>query len=944
MASILRGLVIVASFVPVAAGASAQTVSTTSGAINGVVSDSTKAVLPGVSVTLSGPVVMGTRSTTTDQHGLYRFAALAPGQYALTFELSGFGTVRREGIRVSLGFTATVNIEMNPAALAESVTVSGASPVVDLQSTNVTTHFDSERLASLPGSRDVWSLLAQTPAVAMGRMDVGGSGALTQQPFTAYGLASAGGVNRGEIEGIMVNEGGGGGGSDMGIYTDYGSYSEIAINAVGNTAEMPNPGVLSQLIAKSGGNTYRGNVYLDYQNESMEAHNIDARQLAAGVTGSGVLEARDTNRLSRLQDFNVDIGGFLKRDKLWWYSAYRRTVTGQRYPTLVDDVQETWVPVGTAKVTFNVTQTQKVVAYYQYATKEQPDYLGAIRIGGGRQTSAIMTKDSVWHSGFPGHVYKGEYNAVMSNSLFLEVRGGGYHSVWWRKSKSQAQRVEDIGSNFVSGGVWATDLRRHRPQANGALSYSKSGWAGHHDLKVGGEIMRDLLVQPFTGFPHPSNSVSVFNNRVPNQVDLYLAPSESKNGLWTLSAYASDTWRLARRLTLSLGLRFDRHSAYLPEQQGPGGQRFARIDNIVHFSNWGPRLGVSFDATGDGKTLIKANYGTYWLYPSSGLPSDLNPNAPMWFRRHAWSDRNGNGVWDPGEEGNLLSVQGGTTSTTFDPDLENTFVRQGTLYLERELAANFGIRTGVVWNGRRQVRGTINVNRPLAAYTAPVQVRDPGPDGIRGTADDGAVITLYNLAPEFVGLPIVNITTNLDGTDSDYYTWEVTGTRRAGGRWSMLASFAKTWRHEAALGPGTGYSPNAFVNADGGRLRSTTWQGKVHATLSLGWNLRVTPVVRHQSGTPFGRTFTQSLNFGNVTVRAEPVHARRMPNVTVFDLRTERAHRVRGSVRLTGFFDVYNIFNTNAEQDMATGSGASFLRPTAITPPRIARLGVKLDW
>ena len=137
----------------------------------------------------------------------------------------------------------------------------------------------------------------------MGRVDVGGSGALTQQPYTAYGLTSAGGVNRAEVEGIMVNEGAGGGGSDM-YYTDYGAFAEIAINAVGNGAEMPNPGVLSQLIAKSGGNQYHGNVYFDYQNESMEATNIDDDQIAAGVIGSDVVPprhepARSVPRLQR---------------------------------------------------------------------------------------------------------------------------------------------------------------------------------------------------------------------------------------------------------------------------------------------------------------------------------------------------------------------------------------------------------------------------------------------------------------------------------------------------------------------------------------------------------------------------------------------------------------------------------------------------------------------
>src|SRR5437867_4425684 len=125
---------------------SAQTVTSTTGAINGTVTDSTKSVLPGVTVTLSGPALMGTKTAVTDQNGTFRFSTVAIGDYKLTFELSGFGAVTREGIHVSVGFTATVNVEMNPGALAENVTVSGASPVVDVQATKVANHFDSERL------------------------------------------------------------------------------------------------------------------------------------------------------------------------------------------------------------------------------------------------------------------------------------------------------------------------------------------------------------------------------------------------------------------------------------------------------------------------------------------------------------------------------------------------------------------------------------------------------------------------------------------------------------------------------------------------------------------------------------------------------------------------------------------------------------------------------
>jgi len=942
--TVVRSLAVVAAITFAPVSAYAQTVSSTTGAINGTVTDSTKAVLPGVTVTLSGPAVMGTPSAVTDASGAFRFPSLAPGEYRLVFELAGFGPVNRSGIQISLGFTATVNIEMTPGAVAETVTVSGASPVVDIQSTNVTTHFDADKLASLPGARDYWSVLAQAPAVSIGRMDVGGSGALTQQPYTAYGLSSAGGVNRGMVEGVMVNEGAGGGGSDM-YYTDYGSYAEIAVNAVGNTAEMPAPGVLSQLIAKSGGNTYHGTVYFDYENESMVAHNIDAAQIAAGVTGSDVVAAVDTNRLTEFRDFNIDAGGFIKKDKLWWYGAYRRTNTGQRYPTLVDDVQDTWVPVGTGKVTYNVTGNQKLIGFYQHANKNQPDYLGAIQIAGGRATPAIMHANTVWYSRFPTDVWKVEYNSILSNSMVLEVRVGAYKSLWNRVGKSADPRIEDIGNNFVAGGVYGIDYDRSRPQVNGALSYTRVGWGGSHNFKFGGEIMRDMVKNPFSGFTSTTNALSLFNNNAPSQVYVYLSPSNSQSGVLSDALYANDTWQVNHRVTLNLGIRWDRQQAFLPTQQGPAGATFAEVDNVITWANnWGPRLGVSYDLTGDGRTLVKGSYGQFWLYPGADFASSINPNASTWYRQYRWTtDLNRNGVWDPGEEGALLGVSGGSTSTALDPNLQNTYTRQATTYLEREIAANFGIRTGFVWNGRRQVRATVNASRPFDAFNVPVTIRDPGPDGRTGTADDGATFTAYNLAAANTTLPPVNLTQNLPNANSDYYTWEVTATRRESKGWSLLASFAETWSNETNLTGGAAYSPNSLINTDNGLNVYKTWQGKINATFSLPRDVRLTPVYRHQSGVPFGRTFVQTLNYGNATILAEPFSAERTPNINIFDIRSEKVFRF-GITRVTAFFDVYNIFNTNAEQDLTKSSGSSFLRPVAITPPRVARIGGKFQW
>src|SRR5262249_25106889 len=200
-------------------------------------------------------------------------------------------------------------------AVQETITVSGASPVVDVAATKVSNVLDSQRLAELPGSRDAWAIAAQTPGVSMSRLDVGGSNAWTQQTFSAYGV---GGGERNEVEGILVNEG-----SGQMYYTDFSSFEEVSVTAAGNTAEVGTPGAYSNFVSKSGSNAYHGTIYFDFENDSMEAHNIDTAQTNAGVKGSQYLATEDLNRLSLFRDFTADIGGYLKKDRVWWYFGYR---------------------------------------------------------------------------------------------------------------------------------------------------------------------------------------------------------------------------------------------------------------------------------------------------------------------------------------------------------------------------------------------------------------------------------------------------------------------------------------------------------------------------------------------------------------------------------------------------------------------------------------------
>ncbi len=229
----------------------------TTGSINGTVTDDTGGVLPGVTVTVSGPALMGTQTTVTNDQGQYRFPALNVGTYRLTYELPGFATVIREGIQVSIGFTATVNIQMAVAAVEETVTVTGASPVVDVQNTNIQNVFNAEMLRSIPNQRDIWGLIAVAPGTTVDRFDVGGSSAGTQTGYTAYGTS---GQVRIQIDGVNTTEGTGG----SAFYYDYGAFDEVQLGTDSNDASMPTPGVFLNTVLKSGGNEFRGETYVDF--------------------------------------------------------------------------------------------------------------------------------------------------------------------------------------------------------------------------------------------------------------------------------------------------------------------------------------------------------------------------------------------------------------------------------------------------------------------------------------------------------------------------------------------------------------------------------------------------------------------------------------------------------------------------------------------------------
>ena len=289
------------------------------------------------------------------------------------------------------------------ATLQETVTVTGASPVIDTSATRVQQNFKLAQLESIPNGRDMWALLAATPGVIMSNIDVGGNRAGTQTGYRAYGLS---GQVRTSVEGINTTEGTGG----AGFYYDYGSFEEVFIGVAGQGAEAATPGVQSNFLGKSGGNNSRASSTTDW-----------LQQLAAGLEPFGHLHAADSeggygfregsNEVLRYYDVNFNVGGPIKKDKAWWHFSWRRQFNAVEQPLFTFDQSfDTWNQNPSAKVTYQLNQKNKIIGYYQWNMKEQPNRLP---IGG--YTYTDPTPDLA--PGVAELGLQGEWNGTISDRL-----------------------------------------------------------------------------------------------------------------------------------------------------------------------------------------------------------------------------------------------------------------------------------------------------------------------------------------------------------------------------------------------------------------------------------------------------------------------------------------------------------------------------------------------
>src|SRR5256712_1674177 len=304
--ALLAALVICVG-VPVASAQSAA-----SSTIHGIVKADTGGALPGVTVTIASPALqIGQRATTTEADGAYRFEQLPGGAYEIKFELTGFGTFVRNDLQIAIGFTARVDATLSVGALQEMVTVSGASPVVDLTSSGTSSNFTAQTIETVPRGRDLWAVLDMAPGAARdGAPDVGGSRMALRPDMSSYGVVAQPKL---EVEGINITTGGD---PQSAVYFNYFGFEEVQFKTSGTDAEVGVPGIHMVAVLKSGGNDFHGKYEGSYQGPKLQSNNLTDSLRAQGLT--------DTEPLQFHYDVAADLGGRIVRDKLWFYGGFSR--------------------------------------------------------------------------------------------------------------------------------------------------------------------------------------------------------------------------------------------------------------------------------------------------------------------------------------------------------------------------------------------------------------------------------------------------------------------------------------------------------------------------------------------------------------------------------------------------------------------------------------------
>jgi hypothetical protein len=447
----------------------------------------------------------------------------------------------------------------------------------------------------------------------------------------------------------------------------------------------------------------------------------------------------------------------------------------------------------------------------------------------------------------------------------------------------------------------------------------------------------------------------------PSEVDIFNTPTTGTNDDLGTGVYLQDSWAVSRRITLNLGLRFDRYALGWPEQSYTPNQGafFTPVTTpaatLVERNALSPRAGISWDVAGNSRTVIKVFAGRFYVDPMVEMTETANP-VGVAAQRFVFTDRNGNRLLDSGELGAQLSTSGGAGFVRIDPDIELPFGDELSFHVEREIWSRTSLRASYVYKNLRKLDAEVDVAR-LRTFTVPFVAVDPGPDNVVGSADDQQLSLVDRMAvspsDRVQTTPGDNVGT--PAFDADHHSIEFALNRRLSDRWMLLASFGNTWSTSfIAESSGTGadalashasafrWNPNLRMF---GRAHTSNWDVKVSGRYdSPWWGISAASTYRIQSGYNWARSISVRFpNAGNTTIPAEEPD-NRAPRINILDLRLEKAFSLGGNGTLSGVFDVFNAFNAGPVVNFRTLTGPRFKEVIALLDPRAVRFGIKYSF
>ena len=945
------------------------------GRLEGAASDAQGLVLPGVTVTLESAQLVAARSATTDVDGSYRFAQLVAGSYNMTFELGGFQTLVFEDITVVGGSTFEINSTMDIATVAETVTVTGESPVVDVKSTGVSATFDTTQLEDVPSATDMWAVLQQSPGVRMRGYDVGGSHKSQQSGYETFGVR---GQNRIINDGVNTTEGTGGAGG----YYDFYAIGEFQVSAQGADVESNTPGATVNAVWKAGGNEFSGTEHYSYEPPDWIADNISSDLQGRGGTSAPVV---------KFFEYHIDLGGPIVRDKAWFYAAYNRffidrIISGQD-PDVATDVGD--FDMFTVKANWQITERDQFITFHHWSLKQKP-FRG---LSASTPAESIRAQDS-W-----SWLHKAEWQRVWSDRLYSNIQvnhfGFGWPMVPAVDPATKPARV-DLDSGFLTGAGWGVfTFNRWKPHTTGQFNYYLPTESGSHDFKFGWDWQID---EEQFGWNSNSGAIRYRDRReqaghYASEVDFWSVPNFNFDRNTHMDFYAQDVWTVTDRLTINAGARLGtQRIGYLGSNNTPGGtcepvlgciREIADIDanvagampllfgsgaeipansNVISWFNIAPRIGFTYDVTGEGRTVFKGYWGRYYHNMGSGWDfSNPGGNKSV---RYQFLDQNMNGLFDGVDE--LGARRSGSTGaglardgtdhnqppvgSPIDPNTAQPYVDEISASFEHQIGNDLGLRASLVHKRQTGAWGNLNVAR-IGTLTNVKQVPCPDtcPGGLAGT-----LLTVNDL-PD--GAPSSeNLATNVPAGESDF-NWTTVSlgvNRRFRNNFFWNAYFDYQWRHEGRT-PSQWTSPLGTDPIGVGWTHQygfipliqnvTNWQFKGAARYVLPYDVGLAGTLRYVSGFPWAPLLNVDVgNVGNQNILLDNLDNRRSDTVAILDFRVDKAFQIGDFGELQLMVDFFNALNNASETNFTMAVGSKYLTPIEWIQGRTIGLSARMTF